>query len=42
MTWNESQQQVRSDTVSVEVDAGEDENDLESVTATGEIRHRAW
>ena len=26
----------------VKVDAGEDENDLESDTTTGEIRHRAW
>ena len=44
MTWNQSQQRVRSDTVlgGARGDAGEDQNDLESVTTTGEIRHRVW
>ena len=41
MTWNQSQQQVRSDTVlgRAEGDAGEDQNNLQSVTMTGEVRH---
>ena len=41
MTWNQSQQQVRSDTVlgRAEGDTDEDQNNLQSVTMTGEVRH---
>ena len=41
MTWNQTQQWVRSDTMlgGAEGDTGEDQNHPQLITTTGEIRH---